>query len=246
MRKMFMILLFAVFFASNSYSQLLSIKGGPMLGMTSAASDYSGETQDFYAGTKYGLKSGFHYGVMGRIAVGPIGGRLSLSYASLSNSGTANPTQNNSTVEVKNNLLMITIGPEFGFTIPFTPVRPYAGIDLLITTISGSVNFQGTTSIPSNEQEITSASRTGLGLAIGSEVGFGKTFILDISLRYSLINLFGKKYEGPAGSNNRIDSYTFVNDDVDPDNATDPDNHPIASSRNIQTIQINVGLLFGF
>ena len=245
MRKISMILLFSVLFISNSYSQLISVKLGPMLGLTSPSSDYSGETTDFYNGTKYGLKSGFHFGAMGKVSFGPIGGRLSLGYASLSNNGTANVEQNNSTVEVRNNLFMITIGPEFGFTIPFTPVRPYAGIDLLITSISGTVNFQGTTSVPSNEREITSASRTGVGFAIGSEVGFGKTFILDISLRYNLINLLGKSYEASTTSNNRIDAYTFVNDDVDSGHATDPDNHPIGASRNIQTIQINVGLLFG-
>jgi opacity protein-like surface antigen len=230
--------------ASNSYSQI-SLKLGPMLGLTSPTSDYSGETQDFYAGTKYGMKSGFHYGVVGKVVFGPIGGRLSISYASMSNSGNADPTHPNSTVDVSNSIFMVTIGTEFGITIPFTPVRPYAGIDLLISSINGTVNFQGTTSVPSNEMDIESASRTGLGLALGTEVFFGKTFILDLSLRYNLINLVGKSYDGPAGSNNRIDAYTHLNDDADPEyDSTPGSNHPIGNSRNIQTIQINVGLIF--
>src|SRR4030095_3825961 len=202
-------------FASNSYSQI-SIKVGPMLGLTTPSSDYSGETQDFYAGSKYGMKSGFHYGVLGKFVFGPIGGRASLSYVTMSNNGAADPTQPNSTVDVSNSIFTVTIGAEFGITIPFTPVRPYAGIDLLISSISGKVNFQGTPNVSSNEMNISSGSRTGLGLAICSEVGFGKKFILDLSIRYNLINLLGRSYDGTTGSNNRNDSYTFINDEADP------------------------------
>jgi hypothetical protein len=115
---------------------------------------------------------------------------------------------------------------------------------LLISSISGKVNFQGTQNVSSNEQDIATASRTGLGFAIGSEVSFGKTFILDLSLRYNLINLLGKSYEGTTNSNNRNEVYTFVNDDRDPNYAGPESHHPVGESRNIQTIQINVGLLF--
>ncbi len=237
--------LIIISFVNVSYSQI-SIKLGPELGLTSPTVDYSGDAKDFYAGTKYGLRSGLHYGIMGKVQLGPLNGRLSISYASLDNSGNANPEQPNSTLEIKNNVFMFTLGTEFGFGIPFSPVKPYAGIDILFSTISGTYNFQGTSEVSSGEKSIKSASRTGLGFAIGSEVAFGKSFTLDLSLRYNLINLFGKSYDGVTNSNDRNDAYTNLNDAADPNYSATNSKHPVGNDRSIATIQINVGLLFGF
>lgn len=246
MRKIsILFLLFAILFTQSTYSQI-GIKIGPMLGLTNPTSDYSGETTDFYAGTKYGMKSGFHFGALGKLVLGPLNGRASLSYISMSNDGTSDPTTPNSTVDISNKLFMITLGTEFGFAIPFSPVRPYAGLDLLITTISGTVNFQGTPEVNSSERDIASATRTGLGFAIGSEIGFGKSFVLDLSLRYNLHNLFGKEYEGVTNSSDRNFAYLFLNDAKDPNYSAIDSKHPIGSDRTIATIQFNVGLLFGF
>lgn len=246
--KTIKILIPVLFFLASSmlYSQL-SLKVGPMLGLTSPTVDYSGDVKDFYAGTKYGLRSGINYGVMGKLQFGPLNGRISLSYASLDNSGNANPDQPNSTLEIKNNLFMVTLGTEFGFGIPFSPVKPYAGIDVLFTTISGTFNYHSTTGVPTGERSIKSASRTGLGLAVGTEITFGKSFTADLSLRYNLINLFGKSNDQPAGSTSRVDAYTSLNDDADPNysNAANS-NHPIGNSRSIATIQLQLGILFGF
>jgi opacity protein-like surface antigen len=238
--------LIIISFVNVSYSQI-SIKLGPELGLTSPTVDYSGDAKDFYAGTKYGLRSGLHYGIMGKVQLGPLNGRLSISYASLDNNGNANPEQPNSTLEIKNNVFMFTLGTEFGFGIPFSPVKPYAGIDILFSSISGTYNFQGTSDVTSGERSIKSASRTGLGFAIGSEVAFGKSFTLDISLRYNLINLFGKSYDGVTESNDRNYAYTDLNDAADPNsNSGNLNKHPVTNDRSIATIQINVGLLFGF
>lgn len=243
------IILFAVILTAMSFSNLysqISLKIGPQVGLTSPTVDYSGDVKDFYNGTKYGLRSGLHYGVIGKVQLGPLNGRLSISYASLDNNGNANPDQPNSTVEIKNNIFMLTLGTEFGFGIPFSPVKPYAGIDLLFTTISGSYNFQGTAEVSSGEKSIKSASRTGLGFSIGSEVAFGRSFVLDLSLRYNLINLFGKSYDGVTNSNDRNDAYTNLNDAADPNYSAGNSKHPIGNSRSIATIQFNAGLLFGF
>lgn len=237
--------LIMIVFVNVSNSQI-SIKLGPELGLTSPTVDYSGDAKDFYAGTKYGLRSGLHYGIMGKVQLGPLNGRLSISYASLDNNGNANPEQSNSTLEIKNNVFMFTLGTEFGFGIPFSPVKPYAGIDVLFSTISGTYNFQGTSEVSSGEKSIQSASRTGLGFSIGSEVAFGKSFTLDISLRYNLINLFGKSYDGVTNSNDRNDAYTNLNDAADPNYSATNSKHPVGNDRSIATIQINVGLLFGF
>ena len=243
------IILFALIITAlgfgRTYSQI-SLKIGPQVGLTSPTVDYSGDVKDFYNGTKYGLRSGLHYGVIGKVQLGPLNGRLSISYASLDNNGNANPDQPNSTLEIKNNIFMLTLGTEFGFGIPFSPVKPYAGIDLLFTTISGTYNFQGTAEVTSGEKSIKSASRTGLGFSIGTEVGFGRSFVLDLSLRYNLINLFGKSYDGVTNSNDRNDAYTNLNDAADPNFSAGNSKHPIGNSRSIATIQFNAGLLFGF
>jgi hypothetical protein len=246
MKKAGILLVFILAFTHTAFSQLpIGIKIGPSIGLTSPTSDYSGETSDFYAGTKYGMKSGVGFGAIGKVTLGPLNGRISVNYSSLSNSGPADLTSGPSTVEVKNSLLMFTLGTEFGFAIPFSPVKPYAGIDLLFSTISGSVNYQSTTGVPTGARDISSASRTGLGLALGSEIAFG-TIIMDLSLRYNLHNLFGKEYIG-QNSTQRIDAYTSVNDAGDPNySAGSNSNHPVANNRSISTIQIQLGILFGF
>ncbi len=183
---------------------------------------------------------------MGKVQLGPLNGRLSISYASLDNNGNANPEQPNSTLEIKHNVFMFTLGTEFGFGIPFSPVKPYAGIDVLFSTISGTYNFQGTAEVSSGEKSIKSAARTGLGFSIGTEVAFGRSFTLDLSLRYNLLNLFGKSYDGVTNSNDRNDAYTSLNDAEDPNYSAGNLKHPIGNSRTIATIQINAGLLFGF
>jgi len=230
-------------FSLNSYSQI-SIKLGPMLGMTSPTIDYSGETKDFYAGTKYGLRSGINYGVMAKLNFLSLNGRFSISYASLSNDGTADPTKSNSTVSIENNIVLITIGPEFSFSVPKSPIKPYAGIDLLFSSFSGSFRFQGTSDVSSDQTSIQSSSRTGLGFSLGSEIQFGN-INLDLSIRYNLHNLFGKEYNSP-NSNNRIDAYNNLNDGKDPNYTTANDKHPIGVDRTIATIQLQLGLLFGF
>lgn len=236
------IFLAALFSSTTAYSQLRLLIG-PVIGYTAPAGDLGGATTDFYSGTKYGIGASVNYGAVAKVTLGPLNGKLSISYVSMSNSGNANSNQNNSTVDVKNSIFTIGIGTEFGFSIPFSPVRPYAGLDFLISTINGSFQFQGTPNVNSNSNSIPSASRTGLGFNLGAEFGAGKTITLDLSLHYNLINLFGKSYQG-AG-NNRLDAYTSLNDAADPSYNANDDKHPIGNNRSIATIQIQLGVLFG-
>ena len=243
-KKIFLVavILTAILNTNTAFSQLRLLIG-PVIGYTSPSGDYGGSTTDFYSGQKYGLGASVNYGAEGKITLGPLNGKLSINYVSMSNSGPANTSVGNSTVDVKNSIFTIGIGTEFGFSIPFSPVRPYAGVDFLISTINGSFQFQGTPDVNSNSNSIKSASRTGLGFNVGAEFAAGKTFTIDFSLHYNMINLFGKTYEG-AGTN-RLDAYTSLNDAGDPSyNATDV-KHPIANNRSIALIQIQLGLLFG-
>lgn len=231
-------------FASVSYSQI-SLQLGPMLGLTNPTVDYSGETTSFYNGTGYGLRSGLNYGALAKVKLGPLNGRLSINYSKLSNSGKGDPNGNNSTLEIENSLFLVTLGTELGFGVPLAPIRPYIGVDILFSSISGSFKFQGTSGVTSDSRSIQSASRTGLGLAVGSEIGLGSRVKIDASLRYNLHNLFGKEYTVITNSN-RVDAYTSLNDAKDPNYSTSGNDHPIGNDRTIATIQLQLGILFGF
>jgi opacity protein-like surface antigen len=248
MTKIFRNFLFSIIilplFGYTSQAQIRIVLG-PFAGLTVPTMDYGGTTSDFYKGTGYGLSSGVHYGIMSKVALGPLNARLSVSYCSLEGTGQADPNQSSSTVDVKNSLFTFSIGTELGFGVPLVPVRPYIGIDLLFSTISGSAVFQNTDGISNNQISIQSSTRTGLGLAVGSEFKLGTSFSLDASLRYNLINLFGKSYN-VVGNSSRADGYSFVNDAADPNYNSSSNAHFIGNSRTIGTLQLQLGILFGF
>ena len=68
---------------------------------------------------------------------------------------------------------------------------------------------------------------------------------LDLSLRYNLINLFGKDYV-TTNNPDRIVAYSNLNDAKDPNYKAGDDKHPIGNDRSIATIQVQVAILFGF
>ena len=244
MKRTYLILFIFLFASVNLYSQI-GISIGPLLGISTPTIDYTGDASDFYDGTKYGMRTGLCYGVLGKVTIGPIKARLSFSYSTLDNNGVADKTKPNSSVEIKNNLLIIGVGTEFGMGIPKSPVKPYIGIELLFSSISGSFRFQGISSVNSNTNSIQSSSRTGLGLILGADISLMGVTRLDLSLRYNLINLFGKDY---LTTNNpgRIDAYTNLNDAKDPNYKAGDDKHPIGNDRSIATLQVQVAILFGF
>lgn len=234
---------FILIFQSSSYAQL-KILLGPAIGLTIPAADYTGETTDYYAGTKYGLRSSVNFGAMGKVSLGPINFNLSAIYSPLSNDGVSQASFPNSNVEIKQNLFTIGLGTQFGFNVPLSPIKPYVGLELLFTTISGSTKFQGTQNIQSSSIDMNTATRTGLGFSAGAEIKI-VSVALDVSLRYNLINLFSKKYEGsPTG--NRDEVYKYLNDGEDPNYAASDVKHPVGDKRTIATIQFELGVLFGF
>lgn len=239
------LILFA--FTGAAYSQV-SFSIGPAIGVTIPSGDYSGTTVDYYNGAKYGLGSGVNFGVLFKAKLPVLNIRAAINYSSLSNSGNSETDKPQSFVEVKHNLLMISVGPEFKFNLPGSPVTPYAGADLLFTSISGESDFRGVARIKSGEAvsfSMNSATRLGIGLGAGAELNIGKNYAVDLGIRYNLINLIGKKFEEVA-SDERSDSYINLNDEQDPNYSVDPNKHPINNSRSISTLQFNLGFLFRF
>jgi len=239
------LLSFVMFLQPKTSHAQLNISLGPSIGLTTPVSDFGGNPSDYYAGTKYGLKSSINFGAMGKLGLGPINFNLSILYTPMSNSGVAEPNKSNSNADISMHLLTIGIGSDFGFGVPLSPVRPYIGFDLLFSSIGGSVTFRGTGNVSSNTSiDMSSASRTGLGFAGGVQIKL-MSIKLDLSLRYNFINLFSKSYDGSA-TGDRIEAYKFLNDAKDPNYSTaSNDKHPIGSNRTIATFQIQLGVMFG-
>ena len=165
---------------------------GPELGVALPLSDYSGEVTDYYNGTKYGMKTGFNFGATLKAELIVLSGRLDISYSMHENEG--NPTgQNNSSLTTKMNNLIIGFGPEYQIDIPMSPVKPYGSIEFLISTFGGEFQFQGTSSVNSSNNKMTTATRTGIGIILGTEIKLA-VFALDINLRYNMLNAFGQSF----------------------------------------------------
>ena len=236
-------LLFSLCFSQVLLSQV-KVWLGPEIGLTVPTGDYGGTTVDFYNGVKYGLGSGVNFGALVKFKLAVLNIRAGLNYSAHSNSGNSDPENPNSFIEVKQNMLMFFAGPEFSFKIPSSSVLPYVGADLLFTSLSGETTFQGVARVPTGTFSMSTASRLGFGLGGGIEFHFGKKYALDVGLRYNFINLIGKKFE-ELPSDDRVDSYSNLNDDQDPNYAVDPNDHPISNSRSISTFQFNLAFLFG-
>lgn len=239
MKRLILILILTLSSIPYAFSQI-SFSIGPTAGYFGPSGDYSGNAIDYYNGTKYGLKGGMSFGAMARIKILMLSGKASVSYSSLSNSGT---TGNGGNIDLSQSIVTIGIGPELNLGIPLIPVRPYLGIDLLFTNFSGEVTFRNVPDIPDGTYKMSSASRTGLGLGAGVNLGISKKLSIDLNLRYNFHNLFGKDF---TLGTTRTNSYMSLNDASDPNNSADPLNHPISGNRSIQSIQLNVGILFDF
>lgn len=242
--KYIFFILLSVFLLQSSSQAQLKILLGPAIGLTTPTVDYTGETTDYYSGTKYGLRSAINFGVMGKVSLGPINFNLSAIYSPLSNDGVSLASVPNSRVEIEQNLLTLGLGTQFGFNVPMSPIKPYIGFDLLFTSISGSAKFQSTPTVSASVIDMETASRTGLGFAAGVEISLLSTAI-DVSLRYNLINLFSKEYEG-SSTGTRDEVYKYLNDGEDPNYSAADVNHPVGSKRTIATVQFQLGVLFGF
>ena len=234
------LLLFVTF--TLSFSQI-KFSAGPYFGFTEPLGDYSGTTVDYYTGTKYGLGGGINFGAVFKVKFSRLNARASLFYTSLDNSGNSLPGRSD-VVNVKQNLFMIGIGPEFMFTFPGSRAKPYLNVDLLFTSFSGEVTFHDVQRVPTGTFSMSSATRTGLGLGAGVNIELTSKYSFDVMFRYNFHNLLGKSYT--SGVDNRLTSYISLNDDRDPLYDPEDDKHPISSSRSINSIQIDFGFIFDF
>ena len=211
--------------------------GGVLLPM----GDYAGETTEYYAGTKYGLSTG--YTLQGKARVGIAGFTLvgGVNYSHLSNSGEG--VVGRGSVDVSQSILTFKVGPEFTIPIPAAPVTPYLGGNVAFHSISGKTKFQGLTAVPSSEFDVEGATRIGFGLNAGVVISLGG-LNLDLGAEYAFVNPISKEWKSPTNAN-RVDSYKSLNDEKDPlFNASSTD-HFVGSTRSISTFAITATLMFG-
>lgn len=234
----FFILTFIIISLSDiANSQFLYF--GPSIGISIPTGDLAGNTQDYYAGQKFGLKFGPNFGAVARVVTPVANVKGYFRYTLLKGSGNALPDEG--TIVTKKYISEFAIGPELMLSLLRDRVRPHIDFLFIYSVISGSSEFKGLSDDMDGFYNMITASRTGFGAGAGAEVKL-KKFYIDFTLRYSVLNFLRKSFEGGA---NRKDSYNSLNDGTDPLFDGIDVNHPVGSDRPISLIQFNVSVIYG-
>lgn len=216
------------------------VGGGVLLPM----GDYGGQTTDYYAGTRYGLSTGYTVHAKARIGLPGFTLAGGVDYGHLSNSGEGESGRG--TVDVTQSIFTIKIGPEISIPIPLSPVTPYVGVNVAWNSISGTTSFQGLTKVPSGSFDVETVSRVGVGINAGVVFKIGAALNLDLGAEYAFVNAGGKAWNVVDAKNDaRINSYKSLNDDKDPLYIAGNDNHFVSGSRSISTFQVTATIMFG-
>ena len=232
----------AVVLGPDLTAQTLQIGAGG--GIRFPLGDAGGDTKEFYAGTKYGLSTGYNFQAKGRLGLAGVSLFAEIDYGRVSNSGESEPGQGK--VEVSQSLVAIKAGPELHFKLPF--VSPYVGANLAFNSVSGEVKFNGVARVASGTYDVEAASRIGFGLMAGGVLSLGPMLSLDVNLEYAWLNPFSTVWEDPNPTKDqRLDSYLALNDDKDPlaGAGADPNIHVVRQSRSINSFAVTVSLMFG-
>jgi len=240
-----LIILFALgilFLTSAGYSQI-SLQVGGGLGYITPTGDYSGSTNDFYNGTKYGMSSGYNFHAKGRVGVLGFNIFGIIEYSKISGDGESEPGQGQ--VENSHSIFSIKAGPEFNVSPPLSPIGFYLDGFLSVNTFSGTVKFQGVSQVPSGENDLKSDTRIGAGGGGGILFDILPVVTLDFGIHYNFYNLFGKQYTSISTSHERLDNYTSLNDDKDPLFEAGNDEHIIGDSRSMNAWQFTLTAMIG-
>lgn len=227
---------------SRADSQV-TLQVGAGAGVRLPMGDFGGETTDYYAGSKYGLSTG--YNLQAKARVGLVGFTVvgAIEYGHLSNSG--NGEAGRGQVEVAQSIFTIKAGPEFTIPLPAVPLTPYVGANIAWNSMSGKTTFQGLSRVPSGTFDVAAASRLGFGINAGVIFKLGPFMNLDIGAEYAFLNPLSKEWKVTDRSDLRVDSYKSLNDDKDPLYAAGNTDHFVAGSRSISTFQVMATLMLG-
>jgi len=233
-----------LFISSTSFSQI-TLQVGAGGGYISPTGDYAGSTVDFYNGTKYGMSSGYNFNA--KVRVGLLGFNLfgMIEYSSISGDGQSDPDNKNSQIENTQNIFSLKAGPEFNIEIPLSPIGIYFDGFLSVNTFSGSISFQGVSSVSSGDYDLQTATRVGAGAGGGVLLDFIPIVTLDLGVHYNWFNLFGKQYNSINTNLNKLDAYTSLNDDADPLYQEGSSVHFIGESRSINAWEFTLTAMVG-
>jgi hypothetical protein len=236
------IALFVLVFAYQTNAQI-TFQVGAGVGYSIPTGDYGGSSADFYNGTQYGVESGFNLHGKARVGLLFLNAFGEVGYTNFTGNGEAAPGQGS--IDISHKLVSIKIGPEFPINIPLSPVTPYLQGFVSFNTISGNVEFQGVSNVPSGKYDIASASRVGLGVGLGAIVKL-MGIKLDINIQYHAINIAGKEYKiENVTSHERLDNYTSLNDGKDPLYNANTVGHFIQNDRGIGALEFKLTAMFG-
>ena len=240
---LFTVALGSLFLISIASSQI-TLQLGAGVGVRLPMADFGGGTTDYYAGTKYGLSTG--YNLQAKSRVGFPGFTLVgiVEYGHLSNSGNAE-VSGQGKVEVAQSIFTLKAGPEIAIPLPAAPLTPYVGANIAWHSISGTTTFTGVSRVPSGSFDVAAASRIGFGLNAGVVIKLGPMMNLDLGAEYALINPISKQWKVTQTSTNRVDSYKSLNDDKDPLFAAGNTDHFVSGTRSISTLQFMATLMIG-
>jgi Outer membrane protein beta-barrel domain len=167
--------LLSCLFIQNTKAQSIDLGIGGGLTFVQSPTSYTDLT---------GFSSEFHVGIKGKlnfplIPITPIG---FIDYHFL------NGTESTSLGDfnTKQNILTLGLGGELSL-VP-GPLSPYVGLDFEFNKL-GDYTVTG----PLGESKIGSVSRTGLGIDAGVMIKLIPLFNVDVSLKYQMLNLFGKE-----------------------------------------------------
>ena len=216
---------------------------GAGVGLLLPMGDSGGETTEYYAGTNYGLSTGYSVQAKGRLGLAGVTLVGGIEYGHLSNSGEGEAGRGQ--VEVAQSIFTVKAGAEFSILIPAAPLIPYVGANLAWNSISGQTTFQGLTKVPSGTFDATTVSRIGFGLNAGVLITLGPAMNLDLGAEYAFTNPFSKEWKVTERNDIRLDSYKSLNDDKDPLYTSGDDDHFVAGSRSISRLQLAATLMIG-
>jgi len=222
----------------------VNIRLGGGIGVAIPSSDYSGSTQEYYNGSRYGFASGLNLQAKAKIGWSAWNIAGEVDYSSFHNTGYSEPAQG--AVDISQHVFSVKVGPELSIGVLELPVTSYIGANLAMNRFSGETTFQGVSKVPSGTYSLKGATRFGAGISAGTEVTFGPFLSMDFNVSFNVMNAFGKKWDdvNPAGSQ-RLDSYLSLNDATDPLHALGDDKHFINHERSISSIVFTVSILFG-
>jgi opacity protein-like surface antigen len=175
MKKMTVLIFIAaisLFVSQNASAQTINLGIGGGLSIIQSPTDYK---------DAMGFSTEYHVGIKGKLnfplfPITPIG---IIEYHFLR--GTASTPAGS--LDTKQNILTLGLGGELSL-VP-GPISPYVGLDLEYNNL-GDLEVGGT--------KISSGvSRTGLGIGAGVMVNILPVVNVDVSLKYQMLNLFGKE-----------------------------------------------------